>query len=470
MATDSPGFIKDSQTVLSGLLRFGDCAVVTVSALAAYRLRTDSFALPGLYVSATILGVLLTANFMHMAHVYAITNLRRSPVEIGRVLMAWCAMIVTLIAISYFTDTSEVFARVWVILWFAFSLGGFLMLRAIAGLQIDRWQRIGLLELKVAIFGTGPLGVAVHRQLRESGNGNLRLVGFFEVEEGGTREAVDGLPRLGGVDTLIQEIQAGRVDEVIIAMPWQQEAEVKQILHRLQTLSVNVRLCPDVFTLYLPVRGLTSLAGIAMLDIFERPLSGWDLVVKNLEDRLLAPVLFVAFLPVCLVIALAIKLEGGGPVLFRQPRYGFHNNVIQIVKFRTMRTDEETPGVPQATRNDPRVTRIGRLLRRTSLDELPQLFNVLRGEMSLVGPRPHAVDHNKMYAAMIDAYLGRHRMKPGITGWAQVNGLRGETKTVEQMRLRVQHDLHYIDNWSLWLDLKILLLTLFVGFVHDKAY
>jgi len=126
--------------------------------------------------------------------------------------------------------------------------------------------------------------------------------------------------------------------------------------------------------------------------------------------------------------------------------------------------------VPQATRNDPRVTRIGRFLRRTSLDELPQLFNVLRGEMSLVGPRPHAVDHNKMYAAMIDAYLGRHRMKPGITGWAQVNGLRGETKTVEQMRLRVQHDLHYIDNWSLWLDLKILLLTLFVGFVHDKAY
>ena len=279
MATDSPGFIKDSQTVLSGLLRFGDCAVVTVSALAAYRLRTDSFALPGLYVSATILGVLLTANFMHMAHVYAITNLRRSPVEIGRVLMAWCAMIVTLIAISYFTDTSEVFARVWVILWFAFSLGGFLMLRAIAGLQIDRWQRIGLLELKVAIFGTGPLGVAVHRQLRESGNGNLRLVGFFEVEEGGTRAAVDGLPRLGGVDTLIQEIQAGRVDEVIIAMPWEQEAEVKQILHRLQTLSVNVRLCPDVFTLYLPVRGLTSLAGIAMLDIFERPLSGSDIHV-----------------------------------------------------------------------------------------------------------------------------------------------------------------------------------------------
>ncbi len=161
MATDSPGFTKDSQTVLTGLLRFGDCAVVTAAALAAYWLRTDSFALPGLYVSATILGVLLIANFMHMAHVYRIGNLRRSPVEVGRVLMAWCAMIVTLIAISYFTDTSEVFSRVWVMLWFAFSLGGFLVLRALAGLQIDRWQRLGMLELKVAIFGTGPLGVAV---------------------------------------------------------------------------------------------------------------------------------------------------------------------------------------------------------------------------------------------------------------------------------------------------------------------
>src|SRR5262249_37104748 len=156
--------------------------------------------------------------------------------------------------------------------------------------------------------------------------------------------------------------------------------------HRLQTMSVNVRLCPDVFTLYLPVRSLTSLAGIAMLDMFERPLSGWDLVVKQLEDRLLAPILFVIFLPVCLLIGIAIKLDSPGPMLSRQPRYGFNNNVIEVVKFRTMQVADETSGVPQATRNDPRVTRVGRVLRRSSLDELPQLINVLRGEMSLVGP------------------------------------------------------------------------------------
>jgi lipopolysaccharide/colanic/teichoic acid biosynthesis glycosyltransferase len=158
-------------------------------------------------------------------------------------------------------------------------------------------------------------------------------------------------------------------------------------------------------------------------------------------------------------------------VLFRQTRFGFNNNPINVMKFRTMYVDRPLEvGVPQATRNDPRVTRVGRVLRRTSLDELPQLLNVLKGEMSLVGPRPHAVDHNYKYAAMIDEYLGRHRMKPGMTGWAQVNGLRGETQTVEQMRARVQYDLSYIDNWSLWFDLRILTLTLFVGFISKRAY
>jgi putative colanic acid biosynthesis UDP-glucose lipid carrier transferase len=257
---------------------------------------------------------------------------------------------------------------------------------------------------------------------------------------------------------------------VILAVPWHEEKRLKAILKELRNLSVNVRMCPDVFTLYLPVRGLTSVAGIPMLDVFERPLSGWDLVLKNLEDRLLAPILMLLFLPICAAIAILIKLDSPGPVFFRQRRYGFNNNVISVFKFRTMRATAPQEEVPQATRDDPRVTRIGRVLRRTSLDELPQLINVLRGEMSLVGPRPHAVDHNKKYAAIIDEYLGRHRVKPGITGWAQVNGLRGETQNPEQMRLRVQHDLYYIEHWSLLFDMKILLMTLFVGFIHEKAY
>jgi len=185
----------------------------------------------------------------------------------------------------------------------------------------------------------------------------------------------------------------------------------------------------------------------------------------------LGAVILIPMLPLMAACALLIKLDSAGPVLFRQKRYGFNNNEITVFKFRTM-AHEPVPSeiVPQARRNDPRITRIGAFLRKTSLDELPQLFNVLRGEMSLVGPRPHAVAHNEHYAKIIDGYLGRHRVKPGITGWAQVNGLRGETETPEKMRMRVQYDLFYIDNWSLVFDLKILAMTSFLGFVHRNAY
>jgi putative colanic acid biosynthesis UDP-glucose lipid carrier transferase len=215
------------------------------------------------------------------------------------------------------------------------------------------------------------------------------------------------------------------------------------------------------------------IAGVPLLNIFERPMSGWSHVAKAVEDRLLAALLLILGSPVMLLIALAVGLDSPGGVLFRQKRYGFNNEVIEVIKFRTMRADAAEHGqaeVRQAARADPRVTRVGRILRRTSLDELPQLLNVLSGEMSLVGPRPLAVAHNELYAPLIDAYLGRHRVKPGITGWAQVNGLRGETETLAKMERRVEYDLYYIEHWSLGFDLRILARTLLVGFAHPNAY
>jgi len=358
-------------------------------------------------------------------------------------------------------------------LWFSFSLGGFLLLRAVATLQIDRWLASGRLALKVGIVGHGELARQVARQLRQMGDQTLRVVAFYDSEdrpEGVDREIEHGRIR-GGIARLMEDVQRGDVEEVIVAMPWSLEKRIREILKSLATLSINVRICPDVFTLFLPMRSMTSVAGVSFLDVFVRPISGWDLVLKNLEDRILAPIFCIIFFVPCLLIAIAIKLDSRGPVLFNQQRFGFNNNPINVLKFRTMYADRPLEaGVPQATRNDPRITRVGRFLRRTSLDELPQLWNVLTGAMSLVGPRHHAVDHNHRYAAMIDEYLGRHRMKPGMTGWAQVNGLRGETNTVEQMRARVQYDLAYIDNWSLLFDLRILFLTLFVGFVNRRAY
>jgi putative colanic acid biosynthesis UDP-glucose lipid carrier transferase len=194
-------------------------------------------------------------------------------------------------------------------------------------------------------------------------------------------------------------------------------------------------------------------------------------VVKAAEDRILATLILLLALPTLLTIAALVKLDSSGPVLFRQRRFGFKNDVFTVLKFRSMAADADRDGtVPQATRGDPRVTRLGAFLRRHSLDELPQFLNVIKGDMSIVGPRPHAVAHNEQYAGLIDDYLVRHKVKPGITGWAQVNGLRGETDTIEKMEARVQHDLYYVDNWSLLFDLRIILLTLFVGFRSDQAY
>jgi Undecaprenyl-phosphate glucose phosphotransferase len=208
-----------------------------------------------------------------------------------------------------------------------------------------------------------------------------------------------------------------------------------------------------------------------MLNVFEKPLAGWNYIVKILEDRVLAAGILVLIMPLLLLLAGLIKLDSRGPVLFRQKRYGFNNEVIDVFKFRSMYIDRcEDRSVVQATKHDPRVTRIGRILRRTSLDELPQFLNVLMGSMSIVGPRPHAVAHNEQYSRLIDEYLARHRVKPGITGWAQVNGLRGETETLEKMEQRVRYDLYYIENWSLLFDIRIILRTLFVGFSHPNAY
>jgi Undecaprenyl-phosphate glucose phosphotransferase len=237
-------------------------------------------------------------------------------------------------------------------------------------------------------------------------------------------------------------------------------------------LVMNIRLCPDMIAFHLPHRQLSHVAGVPMLNVFDKPLSGWGLILKSLEDRALAAFILFLISPLLALIALAIKVDSRGPILFRQKRYGFNNEVIEVLKFRSMYTDRKDTdtAVVQATKRDPRVTTVGRILRRTSLDELPQFVNVLMGTMSIVGPRPHAVSHNEQYAVVIDEYLARHRVKPGITGWAQVNGLRGETETLEKMEQRVRYDLYYIENWSLLFDIRIILRTLFVGFSHPNAY
>ena len=292
-------------------------------------------------------------------------------------------------------------------------------------------------------------------------------------------ETLQGVPLHGSEESLRRIIAAGRVDDVLLCYEPDEEAAFRAALATLKDQPVNIRLRLPSYLHGVPALGIDRIAGQAGLILADLPIVGWESVQKRCVDLVLGGLLLIVLAPVMLLIALAIMITMGRPVLFRQKRYGFNNDEFMVLKFRSMVRDGDgiaggetgpDPLLRQATRDDPRITALGRFLRRSSLDELPQLLNVLGGSMSLVGPRPHAVSHNEHYAGLIDGYLGRHRVKPGITGWAQVNGLRGETDTLDKMRHRVELDLHYIENWSLGFDLKILALTVIEVGIGRSAY
>jgi exopolysaccharide biosynthesis polyprenyl glycosylphosphotransferase len=278
-------------------------------------------------------------------------------------------------------------------------------------------------------------------------------VGVFDDRRIRVPERVSDIPIQGTVDDLLVFARHVPIDQIIVALPWDAEPRLLAWTKKLQSLPVDICFCPHVGRPYPPK--LTHVAGVPMLTVLAKPLSGWSYIVKSAEDRLLAAGLLALTLPVILLIALLIKADSRGPVLVRQKRYGFNNEVIAVYRFRTEAVDRGGKG--------QRTTPIGRILYRTSLNELPQLINVLTGSMSIVGPRPSLVPHNEEHIRLIDGYLARLRVKPGITGWAQINGLRGAAATVEKMEQRVRHDLYYIEHWSLMFDLRIILRTFFAS-------
>jgi Undecaprenyl-phosphate glucose phosphotransferase len=324
---------------------------------------------------------------------------------------------------------------------------------------LRRLERDGVPLQAVAVIGAGPAADRAIRELRAAHGASLRIAGVFD--DRGRRLPQGVIAPQGSVADLIALAQAQRIDRVVIALPWSAEARVLDILHRVKALDVEVTLSPPSLH---ELGGGEAWVRLPEACLCRRPLEHWGVVLKAVEDKLLAALLLLCLAPVLALLALAVKLDSPGPVLFRQKRVGLNNRPFDILKFRSMRwqPEAEGAGLRQTARDDARVTPLGRYLRRASLDELPQLFNVLRGEMSLVGPRPHAVTmrtQNLLGDEIIAQYAHRHRVKPGLTGWAQINGLRGATLTTEQLRRRVEHDLWYIDHWSIWLDLKILVLT-----------
>jgi len=389
----------------------------------------------------------------------------------GRLIIVMATVFLLLTALAFSLKLSQQFSRIWVFSTFASSTILLVITRGLIFYSLSRWGAAEKMSRSIAVVGGGLQAERFLMQFRGSGDPLHNIAGIFDDRGDNLSSRRGDYPILGGLDELVKYVRRGEISTVVITVPWSADARLRGIVDELSELPVNIYLGSDLVGYSFQRMSKTLLGGVSVYEVAALPISDWAAVLKTLEDKTLSTILLMLFAPVFLLIAIAIKIDSPGPAIFRQRRYGFNNEAFLIRKFRTMyHSDQTAREVVQAKRDDPRVTRIGRMLRRTSLDELPQLIDVFLGTMSLVGPRPHAVEHDEYYEALIQGYKARQKVKPGMTGWAQVNGFRGETQDIEQMRARVAHDVYYIDNWSLWLDIKILVMTLFLGWHHKRAY
>jgi len=350
--------------------------------------------------------------------------------------------------------------------WYVLSSIGLVVCRSLIRFGAGWLRNRGYNTRRVAIAGDLPVGQMLLDSFRNEPWLGFEVVGVYHdvSPEGVSAEWA------GTIEQLIEDAKAAKIHNVYIAMSMNDAASIKKLVNELADTTCSVILIPDVFTFNILHSRIEEMNGIPVVPLYDTPLSGLNRVLKRVEDIVLSSLILLMISPVLLSIAAAVKLTSPGPVIFRQTRYGMDGKPIMVWKFRSMKVMENDSVVTQATQNDPRVTRVGNFLRRTSLDELPQFINVLTGGMSIVGPRPHAVAHNEQYRTLIQGYMLRHKVKPGITGWAQINGWRGETDTLEKMEKRIEFDLEYIREWSLWFDIKIVFLTIFKGFVNKAAY
>ena len=362
--------------------------------------------------------------------------------------------------------------RTWYGVWMLTSCLAIVANRLLAQLALSKLACQGAFKMRLAVYGTGALADRIIGEVLATGQQSVAFVGAFDDRCDQKRLPDSGYGSSGGIDDLIARGRAGKIDQIIIALPQTAERRTAEVARRLEQLPVSLHIVTHIagdLADVVSAHQVSALGSVGLIDIKTKPLADWGRYIKTAEDYVIGSLALFIALPVMAAIAVAIKFDSPGPVLFRQRRHGLNRRVIEVLKFRSMTVMENGAAVQQAKRVDARVTRAGQFLRRTSLDELPQLINVLRGEMSLIGPRPHALVHDDHYGEMLERYANRHQVKPGMTGWAQVNGFRGPTETPDKMRDRVDRDLTYIDRWSLWLDLKILAMTVFVGFRHKNA-
>jgi Undecaprenyl-phosphate glucose phosphotransferase len=466
-----------SPIVLAGFVRLIDFAAMSLLGTAIYL----AYVLPDNGFDAnyplTIMALSAIAVLAFQAvDIYHVQAFRAVLPQFSRLLAAWTVIFLIAFAIVFFARLDGMFSRVWIATWYGVGAGVLLALRiGLAGL-VRAWTQQGRLVRRTAIVGGGEAAENLITSLEAQSDCDLAIVGVFD-DRGDRRSpgrVADKL-KLGTVADLVEFARRTRIDLVIFSLPVTAEARIMAMLKKLWVLPVDIRLSAHAAQLRFRPRTYSYIGNVPTIDVFDRPLADWDVVMKWLFDKIVGSLALLAASPIMLLVALAVKLDSRGPVLFRQKRYGFNNELIEVFKFRSMYVEQcDMTASRLVTKGDPRVTRVGRFIRKTSLDELPQLFNVVFvGNLSLVGPRPHAVHakaENRLYDEAVDGYFARHRVKPGITGWAQINGWRGETDTEEKIQRRVEHDLYYIENWSLMFDFLILLKTPFALLKSENAY
>ncbi len=423
-------------------------------------LRTDDDAFPVEY------RVLAVVTFLLMTLIYNALGVYRHEYVgsdyFSSLLQGWGSLVLLLGMFGFVSKTSETFSREVILTW---SVTGFVG-QYLVYMLVQRVLSGTIREtIPTAVVGNSDLARHIASHINDNQWIPEHVVGYFGTDSNETEWSKLSIPRLGGVDDVIGEVVNHGVRRVYIALPMSEAASVEPLSEGLIATSIDVIWAPDIFGTVLVNHSIREIAGAPLISLSETPMVGGAALAKTMMDKSLALIALILISPLMLLTALLIKVTSPGPVFFKQRRHGWDGRILEIWKFRSMKVHEEKEGhVTQATKDDDRITAIGRFIRRTSIDELPQLFNILDGSMSLVGPRPHAVAHNDFYRGKINSYMLRHRVKPGLTGLAQVNGFRGETDTMEKMQNRVNYDLAYINNWSLWLDIEIMFRTVFVIF------
>ncbi|MEP9374115.1 undecaprenyl-phosphate glucose phosphotransferase [Mesorhizobium sp. KR1-2] len=454
-----------SPVMVSGVVRLVEFLLLSISGATLFAcyvgLTTHLF---WQYLAIIAGTSLLTVLLFEVSDLYQISALFRPLARMGRMLLMWAGAFALLAVAGFFLKISSNFSRLLFGAWFLLGFALVFSLRLVLAQLIRRWARNGKMERRAVIVGGGKAAETLIRAVERQPYNDIRICGIFDDrDDRRSPPIVAGYPKLGDVSELIEFARIARIDMLIVSLPITAEQRVLSLLKKLWVLPVDIRLSAHSSQLQFRPRSYSFIGSLPMLDIFDKPINDWDSVAKRAFDIFFSLFGIIVFSPIMLATAIAIKLDSKGPVLFKQKRHGFNNEVIEVYKFRSMYADQSDPSAKKAvTKNDPRVTRVGRFIRKTSIDELPQFFNSLFGSLSLVGPRPHAVaaqSHNLLYNEVVDGYFARHRVKPGVTGWAQINGWRGEMDTDEKIRMRTEYDLDYIENWSLWFDLKILFLT-----------